>query len=180
MKEAFNIYFNKLNVYADEMLGTKPLVSYSEELNKQLIVSEPDEDGEVEWQPQLQTEPFDFDAIEASLGYRLSAEIKEFYGTYFFFSLRGLIDGIRLYFYPVSSKEVVERVLLGAHRDGQYYYPKSEILLIGNAIIEEDDSYLIFYDNSQQKIFFYEDDTKQKVESSRSLFEILENMEARI
>ena len=48
MKESFEKYFEKLNRLYKEEFGTKPSVPYSERWNKDLIVSEPDDEGYVE------------------------------------------------------------------------------------------------------------------------------------
>lgn len=48
MKEAFDIFFEKLNRVYEEEFGTKPMIPYSEKWNRDLLVSEPDDEGYVE------------------------------------------------------------------------------------------------------------------------------------
>ena len=78
IKEAMTEHYTKLeNLYMKD-IGTKPSVSYTDQLNKALLISEPDEDMEVEW--QLIAQPaHDWTQIEEKLGFSLMKELKEYY-----------------------------------------------------------------------------------------------------
>lgn len=177
MKEAFETYFEKLNNVWKDGIGCYPMISEDEKNNKDLIISEPDEDGEVEWQPQLQKNEINFSSI---INFDLCEELKGFYNTYSFFSLRGKIANVRLYFDPVNAIETVEDTIKKAFENGQYYYPNSQIFVLGVASIDEDDNYILFFDNKTGRLFCYEGDTKKEITISDSLAKTISLMEARI
>ena len=111
MKQAFDKYFEKLNKVYLETFGTKPLVPYSEDLNKDLIVSEPDEEGYVEWQPRLQKEEVDWNRIENEIGFKINAELKNYYSIYSFSMIDGIWNNISLYFDAINLKKSVEETI---------------------------------------------------------------------
>lgn len=179
MKEAFDNYFKKLNRVWNELMNSGPMVSYSKDINKDLIISSPDEDGDVEWKPVLQ-QSYDFSSITKALGFDLCDELKAFYNTYYFFTLGGELDGKSLYFDSVGAKEPLETTIINAYENGQYYYPNSQSFVIGMACINENDNYILFFDNEDGKLFCYENETNSKVQVSYSLEETISLMEAYI
>ena len=125
MKQAFDSYFEKLERFALEAYGTKPTVSISEHINDSLFVSSPDEDGEVEWKPVLQCVAPSWPSIEQQLGFELCNDLKDFFSTYFFFTLSGKLDNTFLNFYPVDGSKSVEDVILQDFKDAQAVFPVS-------------------------------------------------------
>ena len=95
-----------------------------------------------------------------------------------FLYLAGYYKDTTLYFDPLKSKEYIEKKVLVAQKDGEYYFKGTEIFAIGTAVYNNDDAYVIFYDNKTEKVFIYENDTENKVEFDKSLFEILEDLAA--
>lgn len=178
MKESFEKYFEKLNRLYKEEFGTKPSVPYSERWNKDLIVSEPDDEGYVEWEPKLQAEAVDWDSIEDGLGFKICSELKAFYSTYSFAQLDGEYKKISLCFDVVNLRESVIETVLDAYETAQYLFSGKEVFVLGMAESNDDDGYTIYFDNKNRKLFCYEDDTHNTIEFNESLAEVIANMDA--
>ncbi len=178
MKEAFDKYFQKLNKKYKKEFSTLPTVSYSEKIDQSLLVSEPDEDREVQWQPKLQEKEIEWDKIEEEIGFAVRDDLKAYYSTYRFFMLSGKKDDRQLNFYAVGAGEPVRVTVKRNYDDGQYFFKKQQIFIIGQAVVAGDDNYFICYDNKTGKLFCYESDTKDKVFLPNSIKEIFDSMEA--
>lgn len=179
MQQAFKIYFCKLEQFSEERYGSRPTISYSEAINKALLLSSPDEDGEVEWAPTLQRETVDWQEIEYQLSFSVCEDLRAFYSTYYFLALEGILDNKTLNLYPIDGSVSISSLVLRHYADAQTFFPGSRCFLIGNAIINDDDSFFIFFDNANQKVFCYEADTKQTVKVAGTIAEIVSTMEAR-
>lgn len=178
MKKAFEEYFKKLISFSMQTYGAKPTVSYTDSLNKELLVSKPNGEGEVEWLPRLQISPLPWNEIEEKVGFIICKELRDFYSTFFFINLSGKYGDVNLYFRPLpSQKEVVSTILL-QYSDAQAVFPHSKTFLLGSANYNNDDSYHIFYDNSDSKTYCYESDTKKEILLSYSLADVISIMEA--
>ena len=177
-KYAFAAYFNKLNRLYYNTFGTNPTVPYSSSLNKELLISPPDDEDEVPWQPKEQLKKTDWSAIENALGFVLTQDIKEYYNSYFFLQLSGTFGSSELHFYPIDGSRPLDKIITQQYSDGQYVFPNTECLLIGNAIVNDDDSYFIFYDNAKGKLFCFESEKKQEILLSYSIAMIIQSMEA--
>lgn len=180
MREAFDSYFKKLREYAMKELGTLPSVPYSEKGNRNIIVSEPDEEGYVEWIPKLQDEEIDWKSIEKELGFVVCDELKAYYSTYLFASLDGKFEGVYLHFDPIGDGEIIYDTVKRHFSDGQYYFPNSQTFVLGMAIVDEDDNYFIFYDNRTSGVFVYENDRHNTVVLTNSIADVIDSMEARM
>lgn len=179
MRTAFDVYFERLNLFSKEEYGTKPTVSFSVNLVKKLLVSEPDEDGEVEWAPVAQTTVVNWKAIENNLGFALQKEFKEYLSTYYFLSLTGILGNAWLGFYPIDGSIGHDKIIQQFYNDAQYVFPGTELFLIGTACIDDDDGYFIYYDNADNSVFCHESDTDKRVDVEGRLSDIVGSMEAR-
>ena len=175
--ECFDNYFNKLTLFSRKSYGTLPTVTYSKKLNPLLLISEPDEDGEVEWNPIPQSNN-NWDLIEERWGFSLSNDLRGFYGTYYFLTLSGVIDNVYVYFYSNDGSVLLEDFIYKNYQDAQSVFPNSNIFLIGNAVIDGDDGYFIYVENNTGAVFCYEADRMRRVDLRYSLFEIIDGMEA--
>lgn len=178
MKTAFINYFRKLQVLYEKTFRTRPTVSYTKELNPDLLIGNQDEDGEIQWAPVRQTKVPDWDFLARRLGFTLNEEIIEYYTTFFFLMLSGSYKGCKLNFYCIDGSKIVEQVIIRAFEDAQYIFPKQAFLLIGNAIVHDDDNFFILYDNNTGRLFCYDSETQKEVVLSYSLAEVIGNMEA--
>ena len=178
MKTAYEEYFSKLNSLYFTVFGTKPTVPYLEAYNKEMLIGVPNEDGEIQWAPKEQQNEFDWNNLEKEFGFTLCRELKEYYNTFYFLSLSGMLKFYELHFYRIDGTEPLDSIAFRNYKDGQHVFPCTECFLIGNASINDDDSFFIYYDNSTGKVFCYESETKKEFLLSYSLAEIIENMEA--
>lgn len=176
MKKAFAIYFEKLNKVNYKEFKTYPTVAYTDMLNKDLLIGEPDEDGYIQWQAKIQTQQVDFKSIEMKLGFKLCNEIKDYYSSYLFLLMRGDIRNRDLRFFPIDSEENVENLMLSAHKNGEKYFPGCQMFMIGIANIDGDDSYMLFYNNETEKLFCYADETKLIKRFRNSLTKVIETI----
>ncbi|MBO4292720.1 MAG: SecY-interacting protein Syd [Lachnospiraceae bacterium] len=178
MKKAFEKYFQKLDALYDKHFSTLPTVTYSDQLNKSLLVSEPDEDGEVQWKPQEQTDPIEWESIEKELGFSVCDELKAYYSAYFFLMMSGKIGDRLLNFYPIGATEPVQKSIDRNYHDAQYFFPETQIFILGNAKVGDDDNYFICYDNAENKLFCYESVTHEQIPLSDSISQTIDSMEA--
>ncbi len=178
MKEVLEAYFQRLQKLYSNLFSTLPTVSYSDRLNKSLLVSSPDEDGEVEWKPKIQDSSINWNSIESSLGFPVCAELKEYYSTYSFLALCGKFGECELNFYPINAVEPIPKTIIRNYQDGQHFFPKSQIFIVGNAKVADNDNYFICYDNKTSKLFCYESDTREDILLSYSMKKTINAMEA--
>lgn len=180
IQHAFDTYFKKLEVLYEKLFSSKPTAAYTDTLNKALLLSEPDGDGEVQWEPVRQTAAAAWSGIEAALGFPVCQELKEYYTTYYFLSLAGSFGSSDLYFYRIDGSKPLEDIVMLHYRDAQHVFPGSQCFLIGNAVVNDDDGYFIYFDNETGKLFCHESDTQNRVLLSYSLAKTIEGMEAGI
>ncbi|MCF0260421.1 MAG: SecY-interacting protein Syd [Erysipelotrichaceae bacterium] len=180
MKEALEGFFKRLLAFSQSTFGTFPTVCFTADLNRDLMISAPDEDGEAEWRPVLQKQPVDWRKIEDRLGFRLCDELKEYYSVWSFPVVTGKFGSSTLTFYGVNAVEQVEKTVLQEYADAQYVFPDSQIFLLGHAVIQDQDDYFIYFDNTTQKVFCYESDTGKEVLLAYSLAGLFDRMEASI
>lgn len=179
MQDAMKSYFKKLEKVYQEKLKTRPSVCYTEDLNKSLLISKPDEDGEVEWK-LVRQEPFDWTSTEQRLGFSLSEELRDFYNTFWYLEMSGAFGNCRLHFYENDGRRTPGDVALQQFKDGRHTFPDQQCFLIGSASVSGDDNYFIFCDNSSGKLFCYDDETKNQILLSYSIAGIISKMEALI
>ena len=178
MKKAFKKYFQKLKRLYEEQFSTLPTVAYSDELNKSLIISEQDEDGEVQWKPLEQTTPIEWELIEEKLGFSMCEELKAYYSAYFFLMMSGKLGNCVLNFYPIGATEPVQKAIDQNYHDAQYFFPDTQIFILGNAKVADDDNFFICYDNVKNKLFCYETDTQSQIPLPGSISQTIDEMEA--
>lgn len=86
MKEALENYYRKLNNLYMREYQTLPTVAYSEDMRKDIQISVPDDEGEVEWKLVPVSDDIKKSTLR-DLKYILNQEILEFYLTYYFAQL---------------------------------------------------------------------------------------------
>ena len=178
MKKAFESYFQKLNALYDELFSTLPTVSCSDRLNPSLVVSEPDEDGEVQWKPLEQTSPLEWESIEEKLGFSVCEELKAYYSAYYFLRMSGKLGNCQLNFYPLGAAGPIPETIEQNYKDARYFFPDTQIFILGNARAAGDDSYFIFYDNLENRLFCYENDRQKQFPLGDSISRTIGTMEA--
>ena len=144
MEKAFERYFEKLNKNYEAKFKTKPTIANASSLNKKLIVSKPDEEDYVEWQPLKQSGKVNLTKIEKKLGFTLCYDLKEYYTTYLFYTLEGKFKGKQLDFYPIADEKSVEKIIEQQYNDGQWAFPNSQIFLLGHATVSKNDNFYIY------------------------------------
>lgn len=179
MREAFISYFQKLWNFTEKRYGASPSVTYTESLNKALLISTPDNDEEVNWQPIWQPVNIEWNTVEGGLGFRVNEELRSYFGTCFFLTLSGIYEKVFLNFYPIDGTLPVSEVVCRAHSDAKTVFPDSEMFLIGNAVINDDDSYFIYYDNTVNAVFCYDAELGKRVDIGGNISNIIGEMEAR-
>ena len=179
-KLAFEEYYKNLENIHKITFETLPTVCVNLddiEIDKDLICSEEDDDGYVVWKLK-EIDEFDFSEIEKEIGFKLSNELKAYFSTYMFLHLAGECDGIKFSFDALKSKEYIQKKILISKKDGDYYFENEKLFVLGSATYKNDDAYVIFYDNKTEKVFIYENDTNNKIETNKSLLDIIKNMKA--
>ena len=157
-KIVFDDYFQKLKQIYNENFNHNPDTYFSENWNKDIIVSQENDSGNFEWEPKPQNTNLNWQKIELALGYTLNQNIKDFYSVYSFARFGGDLktnkfENISLRFYSVNFEKPATECILQNHKDGSYYYKDSQIMVLGDACIDDNDSYFIFYDNKTDSLF---------------------------
>jgi hypothetical protein len=178
MREAFEKYFEKLNCLYNEIFSSKPIISYIETINKEMIVSEIDDEGYVEWKPILQEETINQEEIESVIGFKLCKQLLEYYSSYLFASISGTYEGVKLEFAEVGLTNNIINTIKVAYLFGQSMYPNSEVLALGMAERDGDDGYTLYFDNKKELLFCHEIDTNNTIIISDSIEKVIGAMEA--
>lgn len=172
----FNNYFQKLeDVYLREF-GTLPTVTYTDSINKSLLIGDMNEDGEIQWKAVKQEKNIDWENLEKIFGFTVNKELREYYSTYRFLIITGSVSDIYFRLFPLGVTREAERDIKQQLADGKYDFPASQIFLIGEASVGQDDSYFVYYNNLTKEVFCYDRETKHKVfmaESLTALFSII-------
>ena len=137
---------------------TKPTTIYCDGWNHDIITSEKDADGYHTWKPYPQIQKPDINQIESNFGFKLKQNIKDFFTTYSFSRFGGTIstdkfENININFFGVNFEKPTIDCILQSHKDGNYYFENSQMLVIGDACINDNDGYLLFYDNKKDSMF---------------------------
>ena len=169
IKEAMASYFNKLNTLYKNTFGTFPTVSWSSEQIQDLFIGVPDEDDEIQWQP-VEAKPI------ITMG--LCKELKAFFGSYYYWYLRGEYQGMLFYFPPVPSLNSAESVASVAIADGEYYFPNQDTVLLASCVLNGNDDLLLFYRQQTAQLFVYDTDKRFVHPLECSLVELISSMKA--
>ncbi len=177
IEDAFERYFAKLTENYKATFNTNPTITYTNKLNKKLLISKPNADGKVEWKPLLQETKPDWKKIEKKLGFNICSELKEYYSTYLFCNLEGKIGDKELDFYPITDDKNLAKIIEQHYKDAQWEFPNSQVFLIGSAKVGRNENYNICFDNSKAKLFLYDNEMNKKV-TLHSLSYCIATMEA--
>ncbi len=165
MEDALEIHFRKVVNNYIAYNNSSPKIPYSPNLNKELLLTfQPDEDGEVEWQPIRINEEIDLYDVEEELGFPLFGDLPQYYTTFLFFRLDGYVNKRTfLNFHPISSREGIKTLIKEQFKAAQEVFPNSQIFLLGMAVVINDDNYGIYYDNTKNNIFLYNPEKNKRV-----------------
>lgn len=178
-KEMYEQYYNKLTDLYMGKFNTRPTTSFNsndDNIDSDLIASKPNEDEECEWRLK-EIGDYNFMEIETKIGFKLCEELKAFYSTYLLLQLNGKYRRKLFYFDVVKSEKEIEKKVLNSQSNGAYYFPNSEVFLIGSASYCGNDDYVILYDNKTEKVFMYDTDKKNITKFKEGLLEILNSLD---
>lgn len=171
IKEAFDIYFRKLNEIYTKTFNSSPSASWSPDINQDLFVSAPDEDGEARWKPIL-GHPLCLP--------ELCDELNQFYGSYYFCVLNGLYDHVQYYFEPIDSLQTAKKKAKQAVLDGEYYFKNQKAVLLASCSKAGNDDLLLFYNQETNSLFLYDRDKRFIFPLEFTLVQLISQMEALI
>lgn len=180
VKMAMECYFTKLKSLYKEKYNTFPTVTYTKDLNPNLLYSKPNDDGEIEWMPCEQTRLPNFSEVENCIGIKIGERLREYYSSYMFIDMSGKIGRTSYYFYPIGATKPVEECIKQNYEDGKNTFQKDGIFAIGNVVIAGDDQYILCFDVQSDTLCVYgvEDESKKLI--GNDFVEIIFNMEAMI
>ena len=135
MKEAFDIYFTKLNEVWQENHRAYPKTFYLKrrDVKDVYVPGTIDEEGYVQWQPKLQTEAVDFELIERELGITIHLHLKEYFSTYWFMQLSGYVGENSYSFDNVYPNAVISELIKKSREEGNIDYMQGIFFAIGDA-----------------------------------------------
>ena len=169
VKEAMAMFFGRLEQLYQDTFGTYPTVSWSSDLDQRLFVGEPDEDFEMQWKPA--------DAAPVS-NVELCEELKEFYGSFYYWELRGEYQGIEFSFPAVPSIESAEVVTATAISDGNYYFARQNTVFLADCSKQGNDDLLLFYRQKNGELFIYDTEKQIVLPQSYGLVDLISQMKA--
>ena len=169
IKEAMASYFLKLEELYRENFGTIPTVSWSEEMDQELFIGEPDEDGEIQWKPK--------EAILISSS-KLCDELIDFYSSYYYWELKGKYKEVTFIFPAVPSYKKTNEILKAAIDQGNYYFPNENIAFLASCYSNGNDDLLLFFMQKTGELFLYDIDKKDNMLLDYSLIDLISSMEA--
>lgn len=178
MKLALENYYLRLDKLYFKEYGTHPTVSYIPELCDEMLISDVDDDGEIQWK-MVPIEPFDVDKIFSCIGVRPSDELSELYSSYYFAQLCGKI-GNTIYYFDANAlyKNRIDDLILLQYNNAKHYFPNKEYFLVGTASVDGADDYLLFYDNKEKMVHLYDGDSGCLKNNIGNIKYIINNMEA--
>ncbi len=142
-----------------------------------LVISKPDRDGYYQWKPLKQTQPVDFQGIEAGLGFPLHKDIKELVSSYFYFMLEGDIGEKSFHIYGLPpAADIGKYVAHGFEKEnyaGDYtFITDGHFFLIGGVCIDGDDSFALEVNNDNGEVLAVEYMDKKHIKIADSLYEL--------
>lgn len=172
IKYAYEQYFLKLKKVYLDTLGTEPTISWDSKLNQKLILSQPDSNGEAQWEP--------IPASKININ-GLCNEMIDFYSSYYYFSFSGKYKDVIYNFDSIDSYEKAVLQAKQALADGEYYFKQQNTLLIASCSLNGNDDLLLFYRQNDSTLFLYDVDKRFIHPTlSFSLVELIGSMEALI
>ena len=177
MKETLKNYFVKYIEHYKKEYGSKPLTVYTDSLNKDIIVSEEDEEGYVEWLPELQKEKVDWIRIENIIGVDICDEFKDYLSLLSFVEIIGKFKGSYIWLNEVNATNSVEKNIKQSLSDGSYYFKDKKHFVLGGALVDDSDNYILIYNNVNNNVSIYDLEYKKEKVLSSSLKEFIKNLE---
>lgn len=171
IKDAMDIYFQKLNYIYVQTFNTCPSVSWSPDINQDLFITSPDEDGDAQWCP--------ISAQSLKLP-GLCDELNQFYSSYYYCSLNGRYQNIQMYFDPIDSLETAQRKAKQAILDGDYYLKNQNAVLLATCSLEGNDELLLFYKQETGELILYDQNKRFMCSLECSFVQLVSQMEALI
>lgn len=170
IKEAMACYFVKLNNLYKNTFGTFPTVSWSPEQNQDLFIGKPDEDGEIQWKP-VEATPVRIDGLRR--------ELQAFYGSYYYWELRGEYKGVLFDFPPLPSLNVAESVVCCSNKlmVSTIFRIKRQCCL-QRVLLTETTDLLLFFRQNTGELFIYDSDKRFLHPLNYSLVELICSMKA--
>lgn len=167
IKEAMHIYFDKLNKLYKNKYNTLPTVSYVQKDESKMFIGEPDDDGEIQWQP--------VSAKRVEIP-GLCFELNEFFSSYYYWQLDGTLNEISYYFPHVTNMDEAIKVAKNALNKGKKLFPNSNNVIIATCTINGADDILLVYNQDNKTIFYYDLEFEKVISCDLTLIDLLIQM----
>ena len=114
LKDAFDSYFKKLENYWRNKNNSFPKVPYRKTIDANLIQLNTLKNGYVQWMPKLQNDIINIDEVQMHIGQKIHPEIFQYFTTYWFLSLRGMIANVEIELYAIPSNvDIINQIKNG-------------------------------------------------------------------
>lgn len=167
--DAMKSYFLGLEKLYEDSFGTLPTVSWNSDLEQDLFVGAPDEDHEIQWKYKEAT-PLKLSG--------LCEELQDFFGSFYYWQLRGIFRDIEFCFPPIPSFPSAQKVASAALADGTYYFPDQDVVLLAACVERGNDDLLLFYRQGTGRLFLFDADKGSVAPQDYSLSELIRSMKA--
>ena len=144
LMESMKAFLGKQELLYMKTFGTLPTISWDESLPQDLFVGTPDEDDEIQWTPKA-ANPESFQ--------ELCKELNLFYCTFYYWTLKGKFQGFLMDFPPVPTSSDRKEVIEQAVKDGNYYFPGQNTVLLASCSKSGNDDLLLFYKKQERYLY---------------------------
>ncbi|MFS0901775.1 SecY-interacting protein Syd [Priestia aryabhattai] len=172
MKQAMEIYFNKLLKEWEAFNGTLPMAQWIEEAEKFIFESKKDEEGYIAWKPLKKDGNSNFEDVEKELSVQLYPDIKAYFNCYWFLELAGNYNGYDLVLNPV----VPGIELKDFKQETKLYKAAHNHQLVNIHIGIESNGLLLVVDNESGEVKLEDYERKSFERISGNLSELIGNL----
>lgn len=169
LMESMKLYLGKQELLYKKTFGTLPTISWDESLSQDLFVGTPDEDDEIQWKPKV---------ADQEHFKELCKELNSFYSTFYYWALRGKFQDFLFNFPPLPTFSDRRKVIEQSVKDGNYYFPGQNIVLLATCSKSGNDDLLLFYRQKTGEVFVYDMDKRFVYPLEVSLVDLIVSMEA--
>lgn len=174
IKDAMKMYFEKLEKRYLTDLKSLPTISYDEKYNPCLFIGEVDEDDEIQWKAKEQEYVINFTEVENSLGIELHNDLKEYFNSYWFYSMRGIYENIPISLNPITPDGRIEDVFLIHKQRVEKYNGDIKEFILG---IAEDDNSAVVFNNTKATVDLINYMENKRRILSNSIENLIRNLE---
>lgn len=172
------IYFSKLEDLWLLNRKTFPQVPYIDNMPKIIYKGIRNQSDYIEWKP-IDNKEYDFRIIEEELGFSLHSDIKEYFTSYWFLRMDGLINNIEVSLTPITPLVDIKVFIIERYKISLKQGRDVKNIEIGFVEFDDADGFLLLVDNVSGKVEWLDPEKEESGFVSESLYKLITDMEPR-